>query len=84
MTSCTSSSSGPMVIGHRGAMGYETENTLASVQKALDLGVEMMEVDVFQIKSGETVVFHDGINCRKELQSVNLGGPPKHNNTRIL
>ena len=40
-------------------MGYETENTLASVQKAMDLGVEMMEVDVFQISSGEIVVFHD-------------------------
>lgn len=49
----------PMVIGHRGAMGYETENTLASIQKAIDLGVDMIEIDVFNIKSGETVVFHD-------------------------
>lgn len=48
-----------LVIGHRGAMGYETENTLASVQKALDLGVDMIEIDVFKIKSGEIVVFHD-------------------------
>lgn len=49
----------PLVIGHRGAMGHETENTLASVQKALDLGVDMIEIDVFQIDSGEIVVFHD-------------------------
>lgn len=49
----------PLVIGHRGAMGYETENTLASIQKALDLNVDMIEIDVFNIKSGETVVFHD-------------------------
>ena len=48
-----------LVIGHRGAMGYETENTLASIQKALDLGVDMIEIDVFKIKSGEIVVFHD-------------------------
>lgn len=48
-----------LVIGHRGAMGYETENTLASIQKALDLGVDMIEIDVFNIQSGETVVFHD-------------------------
>lgn len=47
------------VIGHRGAMGYETENTLASIQKAIDMGVDMIEIDVFNIKSGETVVFHD-------------------------
>lgn len=59
MSSCAPSDPGPLVIGHRGAMGYETENTLASVQKALDLGVEMMEIDVFQIASGEIVVFHD-------------------------
>lgn len=46
-------------IGHRGAMGYETENSLASVQKALDLGVDAIEIDVFTIESGEVVVFHD-------------------------
>lgn len=40
-------------------MGHETENTLASIQKALDLGVDMIEVDVFKIRSGEIVVFHD-------------------------
>lgn len=49
----------PLIIGHRGAMGHETENTLASVQKAMDLGVDMIEIDVFNVKSGETVVFHD-------------------------
>jgi glycerophosphoryl diester phosphodiesterase len=48
-----------LVIGHRGAMGHETENTLASVQKALDLGVDGIEIDVFKISSGEIVVFHD-------------------------
>ncbi len=49
----------PLVIGHRGAMGYETENTLASIQKALDLKVDGIEVDVFKCKSGEIVAFHD-------------------------
>ncbi|MBD1260474.1 glycerophosphodiester phosphodiesterase [Maribacter polysiphoniae] len=49
----------PLVIGHRGAMGHETENTVASIQKALELGVDMIEIDVFKIKSGEIVVFHD-------------------------
>lgn len=56
--SCTNMNK-PLVIGHRGAMGHETENTLASIQKALDLGVDMIEIDVFKIKSGEIVVFHD-------------------------
>lgn len=49
----------PLVIGHRGAMGHETENTLASIQKAIDLEVDMIEIDIFKIKSGEIVVFHD-------------------------
>lgn len=49
----------PLVIGHRGAMGHETENTLASIEKAMELGVDMIEIDVFKIKSGEIVVFHD-------------------------
>ncbi|WP_299322196.1 glycerophosphodiester phosphodiesterase family protein [uncultured Maribacter sp.] len=49
----------PLVIGHRGAMGHETENTLPSIQKAMDMGVDMIEIDVFKIKSGEIVVFHD-------------------------
>lgn len=46
-------------IGHRGAMGHVMENTLPSIQKALDLKVDMIEIDVFLIKSGELVVFHD-------------------------
>ncbi|EWH10467.1 glycerophosphoryl diester phosphodiesterase [Cellulophaga geojensis KL-A] len=48
-----------LVIGHRGAMGHKTENTLASVKKALELKVDMIEIDVFKIKSGEIIVFHD-------------------------
>ncbi|MAU26952.1 MAG: glycerophosphodiester phosphodiesterase [Muricauda sp.] len=51
--------SAPLVIGHRGAMGHETENTLASVKKAMELNADMIEIDVFKIDSGEIVVFHD-------------------------
>lgn len=46
-------------IGHRGAMGHETQNTVASIKKAMKIGVDMIEIDVFVIKSGEVVVFHD-------------------------
>ena len=59
LNSCKMKEDNFLVIGHRGAMGYETENTLASIQKAMDLGVDMIEIDVFNIESGETVVFHD-------------------------
>ena len=46
-------------IGHRGAKGYEAENTLASFQKAIDLKVDGIELDVYLCKSGEVVVIHD-------------------------
>lgn len=57
--SCDSMKTKPLIIGHRGAMGHETENTLASIQKAMDIGVDMIEIDVFRISSGEIAVFHD-------------------------
>lgn len=49
----------PKIYGHRGAAGLEFENTLASIQKAIDLGVAGIEIDVWQTTDGEVVVFHD-------------------------
>lgn len=46
-------------IGHRGAMGYKPENTLASFQKAIDLKVDVIEFDVYQCKTKELVIIHD-------------------------
>ena len=46
-------------IGHRGAKGHVAENTLESIQKALDFGVNGIEIDVHVCASGELVVFHD-------------------------
>ena len=48
-----------MIIGHRGAMGHIAENTIPSIKKAMELGVDGIEIDVFKCKSGELVVFHD-------------------------
>ena len=46
-------------IGHRGAMQYVTENTIESIKKALNIGVDGIEIDVHTCASGELVVFHD-------------------------
>ena len=46
-------------IGHRGAKGYCAENTLISFQKALDLNVDGIELDVHVCATGELMVFHD-------------------------
>ena len=47
------------VTGHRGAAGLEPENTLRSIRKAIELGVDQVEVDVHLTKDGEIVVIHD-------------------------
>ncbi len=46
-------------MGHRGAKAYVAENTIESIQKALDFGVDGIEIDVHLCASGELVVFHD-------------------------
>lgn len=47
-----------LCIGHRGARGHEPENTLRSVRRALELGAQGVEIDVYFV-DGELVVFHD-------------------------
>lgn len=47
------------VTGHRGAAGLEPENTLRSIRKAIELGVDRVEIDVHLTKDGEIVVIHD-------------------------
>jgi len=46
-------------IGHRGAKGHITENTIASIKKAIEMGADGIELDVHNCASGELVVFHD-------------------------
>lgn len=47
------------IIAHRGASGYEPENTLRSFKRALDMGAAAIELDVHRCASGELVVMHD-------------------------
>ncbi len=51
----------PKVVytGHRGAACYAPENTLPSIDTALKLGVDRVEVDVHQTKDGHVVIIHD-------------------------
>ena len=46
-------------VGHRGARAYEPENTLRSFKKAIELGVDAVELDVRKTKDGQLVVIHD-------------------------
>jgi glycerophosphoryl diester phosphodiesterase len=52
------------IIGHRGAAGSELENTLASFQAAIDMGVYAIELDVRKTKDNQLVVCHDDFLSR--------------------
>lgn len=47
-----------LCIGHRGAAGHEPENTLRSIRRALELGADGIEIDVYAVH-GELLVIHD-------------------------
>lgn len=47
------------LTGHIGAAGHAPENTISSIQKALSLHVDRVEVDVQQSSDGVVVLMHD-------------------------
>jgi glycerophosphoryl diester phosphodiesterase len=49
----------PLRIGHRGAAGHVLENTLGSIEKAIELGVDYVEIDLRLTRDGHVVVLHD-------------------------
>ncbi|MDY6951882.1 MAG: glycerophosphodiester phosphodiesterase family protein [Thermodesulfobacteriota bacterium] len=73
-------------MGHRGAAALEPENTLLSISRAIEIGVDAVEIDVHLSKDNEVVVIHDatldrtsngtGLVCShtlKELKKLDAG-----------
>jgi glycerophosphoryl diester phosphodiesterase len=50
----------PLIIAHRGDSAHRPENTIAAFKSALDLGADLLELDVQLSKDGQVVVIHDG------------------------
>ena len=48
----------PLVIAHRGASGSAPENTRLAIERAIDIGVDMVEVDVRVTKDRVPVLMH--------------------------
>lgn len=46
-------------IAHRGASGWEPQNTRLAFEKAIELGCDLIETDVHVCASGELVLCHD-------------------------
>ena len=59
-TTSTSHRRRPWVVGHRGSVYDELENTLAGFQHCVDIGVDAVELDVFLVAGNELIVFHGG------------------------
>jgi glycerophosphoryl diester phosphodiesterase len=49
----------PLIIAHRGDSAHRPENTLAAFASALELGAELVEMDVQLSRDGVVVVIHD-------------------------
>ncbi|MGX9463195.1 glycerophosphodiester phosphodiesterase [Shewanella sp. A14] len=77
-----------IVFAHRGASGYEPENTIAAIDKAIELGVYNIELDVHCVED-ELVVFHDRrlegkstgtglihLTTKTKLAQCTVGGQP--------
>lgn len=47
------------IVGHRGAAGLSPENTLESISRAMELGVDWLEVDFHLTADGKLVAHHD-------------------------
>ncbi len=66
------------IQGHRGARGLLPENTIPAFRKAIDLGVETLELDVVVSKDKIVVVSHDPFFDARISTKPN-GDPVKNN-----
>ena len=69
--------------GHRGVRGLLPENTLPSFERALDLGVTTLELDIAITSDGVLVIHHDptlnpAITRDASGQFLDRRGPPIH------
>lgn len=65
------------IIGHRGASALEPENTIPSFNMAASVGAWGVEADIYVLKDGNIVVFHDADVKRMtdgggEIKNMNL------------
>lgn len=58
------------IIGHRGARDTELENSLASIQKALEFDLDAIELDIHRTRDDVLVVMHDATTNRTAAEDV--------------
>lgn len=55
----TQSEKNILIVGHRGIKKFYPENTLVSFKKAIEIGIDGIEMDINITKDGHLVVIHD-------------------------
>ncbi|MCG3164287.1 MAG: Glycerophosphodiester phosphodiesterase [Bacteroidia bacterium] len=61
-----------LIIAHRGASGSAPENTLAAINKALEIGADIVEIDVHLSNDNQVVVIHDNTLDRTSTLKGNV------------
>ena len=56
-----------VVQAHRGASGYEYQNTIKAFDKAIELNSDAIELDIRKTKDNQIVVFHDPTFYEKHI-----------------
>ena len=89
----------PLVVAHRAGGGMAPENTMAAIHRAMEIGVDAVELDVRLTKDGKVVVFHDrkldrtsngagpvGTHTLSEMKSLDVGSwyGPRFKGERVL
>jgi len=87
----------PLIIAHRGDSAHRPENTLSAFASALELGAELVEMDVQLSRDGAVVVIHDASVDRTtdgsgrvremtlaEMRSLSAGYPLRFGHTTAL
>lgn len=65
----------PLRIGHMGAAGLAPANSLAAIEAALRIGVDLVELDVWRSADGHLVLSHfDWIRPYHQIQGARLAG----------
>ena len=60
----------PLYCGHRGAKGLVAENTIASFEKAIEIGADMVEFDVRRTADGVLAICHGKKIGRRSLAAM--------------
>lgn len=69
-----------LVVSHRGDWRNTPENSLRAIQNCIDMGVDMVEIDLKKTKDGELVLMHDN---RIDRTMTGSGTPGQYTLTEL-